>query len=122
MADEEFNSSLRITAPLALIIAMQGHELPKQDEVRLIRNQIETERTAILDEKVNRVKEALPAQTARFMELASEKGASGWLSVLPLDDQGFTLNKGEFCDALALRYGQNIANLRSFCPCGERFD
>ena len=55
------------------------------------------------------------------MELASEKGASGWLSVLPLADQGFTLNKGEFRDALALRYDDSIPDLPSICPCGESF-
>ena len=33
-----------------------------------------------------------------------EKGASLWLSVLPLDEFGFSLHKGEFRDALCLRY------------------
>ena len=41
----------------------------------------------------------------RMMDLLGEKGSSSWLSVLPLKDQGFNLNKGEFRDALNLRYG-----------------
>ena len=34
------------------------------------------------------------------MELGTEKGASTWLTALPLQEQGFTLNKQEFQDAL----------------------
>jgi len=33
-----------------------------------------------------------------------EKGASNWLTVL-IEEFGFTLHKGAFRDALALRYG-----------------
>ena len=55
------------------------------------------------------------------MELASEKGASTWLTALPLQDQGFNLNKGEFQDALALRYGWQIKNLPHHCICGKSF-
>ena len=41
----------------------------------------------------------------RAMELASEKGASSWLTALPLAEFGFSLHKGAFRDAVALRYG-----------------
>ena len=51
-----------------------------------------------------------------------EKGASSWLTVLPLKDQGFTLNKEEFRDALSLRYDRKIKNLPSKCSCGELFN
>ena len=41
------------------------------------------------------------------MELAQEKGGSSWLTALPLKEQehGFTLHKGAFQDAIALKYG-----------------
>ena len=55
------------------------------------------------------------------MDLASEKGASTWLTALPLQDQGFNLNKGEFHDALCLRYGWQIKNLPRQCICGNSF-
>jgi len=45
--------------------------------------------------------------TKRAVEQAKERGASNWLSTLPLEDQGFTLNKGEFRDALAIRYNKD---------------
>ena len=37
-------------------------------------------------------------------------------------DHGFTLNKEEFRDALALRYNRTVTNLPSKCACGEIFN
>ena len=43
----------------------------------------------------------LPDKTQRAMDLACEKGASNWLTVSPLKDMDFDLNKLEFHDAVA---------------------
>ena len=40
----------------------------------------------------------------RAVELAQEKGASSWLTALPIQEHGFALHKSAFRDALALRY------------------
>ena len=40
--------------------------------------------------------------TQRAMDLACEKGASSWLTVIPLKDMDFDLNKREFRDAVRL--------------------
>jgi hypothetical protein len=32
------------------------------------------------------------------MELATEKGASNWLTVIPIKEMDYNLNKGEFRD------------------------
>ena len=53
------------------------------------------------------IKEQLPNPLCYSVELAQEKGASSWLSVLPLEEFGFFLHKGAFRDALALQYGWN---------------
>ena len=50
-----------------------------------------------------------------------KKGASTWLSVLPLEEYGFALHKGAFRDALALRYGWSPANAPLNCACGTHF-
>ena len=44
------------------------------------------------------------------------------LNVLPLKEQGFTLNMEEFRDALALRYDRNIKHLPSKCVYGDAFN
>ena len=57
----------------------------------------------------------------RSMELAREKGASSWLTVLPLSEHGFGLHKSGFQDAMALRYGWTPKNAPSKCECGKVF-
>ena len=56
------------------------------------------------------------------MNHAKQKGASNWLSTLPLEEQGFTLTKNEFRDALTLPYSKDIRGLPSKCPCGQSFN
>ena len=57
----------------------------------------------------------------RAMELASEKGASSWLTALPITEHGFTLHKGAFRDALCLRYNWQPTHLPKSCVCGHSF-
>ena len=56
----------------------------------------------------------------RSIELASEKRASNWLSVLPLQEYNFSLHKTAFHDAVALRYGWDPARLPQHCACGTK--
>ena len=55
------------------------------------------------------------------MDLSTEKGASNWLTVLPVEEFGFSLHKGAFRDALALRYGWQLSNIPQTCSCGSNF-
>ena len=54
------------------------------------------------------------------VKAASEKGASVWLSALPLKKMGYALNKREFQDAIKLRYGWSIPDMPRYCACGKR--
>ena len=53
--------------------------------------------------------------------MAQETGASNWLSSLPTKAKGFSLNKQEFRDAVALRYGWTIEGLPDLCTYGITF-
>ena len=122
MAKSEYDDSKRITGPLAAIICMQGNSLPDKNEVKLIKKKINQEKEVRNKAKEAAIEEALPANTNRCRKFATEKGASAWLSVLPLTEHGLTLNKGEFRDAIALRYGKKMQDLPSTCPCGKPYD
>ena len=67
------------------------------------------------------VKDHLSSQLQRAVDLNSEPGASSWLLALPLQEQGFHLNKQEFWDAVHLRYGWKLLNVPSHCVCGASF-
>ena len=51
----------------------------------------------------------------RAMDLATVRGASSWLTTLPLSEHGFTLHRSAFQDALALRYGWSPLRPPSLC-------
>ena len=61
----------------------------------------------------------LPPPLQKAVDLAQEKGASIWLTALPLKDHGFALHRAAFHDAMALRYGWPPSNLPSKCDCSN---
>ena len=67
------------------------------------------------------MKEDLSARKQRSLSLAGEKGASAWLTTLPIEDMGFTLHKRAFRDAVFLRYGWTPPFLPTNCICGKAF-
>ena len=63
----------------------------------------------------------LPDKTQRTVDLACKKGASSWLTVIPVKDMDFDLNEREFRDAVSLRYDWPIHDNPSVCVCGSMF-
>ena len=63
----------------------------------------------------------MPAPLQRNMDIFSDKGASHWLTVLPVTSHGFSLPKSAFCDALCMRYKWQPDHLPSHCACGQAF-
>ena len=51
-----------------------------------------------------------------------EKGASGWLTFIPIQEYGFAPTKSELRDALRIRYDKQLQGMSSKCPCGEKYD
>ena len=63
----------------------------------------------------------LPDKTQRAVDLACEKGASNWLTVIPLKDMDFDLNKRKFRVAVRLTYDWPIPDTQSVCVCWSMF-
>ena len=80
----------------------------------------ESKRTKQKEDAEN-LQRQLPVPLQRSMELSQEKGASTWLTALPIDDHGFALHKSAFRDGLSLRYGWSLKNSLSHCSCGQPF-
>ena len=121
-ASSDFEASMKITAPLVTIMILQENMLPEGKDVKRSKSEALSSRANNLAEKTKRIEQSLPDNTLRAVNHAKKKGASNWLSTLPLEEQGFTLTKNEFRDALALRYSKNIRGLPSKCPCGQSFN
>ena len=60
-------------------------------------------------------------EKGKVLEAIQEKGASSWLSALPIKSQGYALDKQSFRDAISTRYGIPLHKLPSHCVCGSSF-
>ena len=121
--DDDYIASLKITSPLKEHILTQEFEysfevfeeqvLAKQEVHKLNR---ERSCAAAADLKLR-----LSPVLQHAVDLAQEKGASNWLTALPIEEHGFSLHKSAFRDALALRYGWLPLRSPSSCACGNDF-
>ena len=123
VCEREFNASKTITEDLTDLIYKQERNLSLFDNARqesLIKS-LKTAKEHYLSEKANEIiQEVQDVNLKRNMLLNKEKGAGAWLTALPLQEHGFSLNKREFRDALCLRYSWNIPGMPHFCGCGQQ--
>ena len=115
----EYISSVEILAPFVTQIDSHLHQLPDEALIKSAQYAIRNERTKELKERNARIKQEASQKTRRALQLVTEKGAFVWLTVLPLQELGFTLNKREFRDAIKLRYNWLIDDIPSTYVCGR---
>ena len=120
------------TAPLATQAPPQGSITTSTtsyvlDAVRAARSLASHERTQrkkTSREAAATLRPSLPIPQQLLVEVAGEKGVSSWLTSTPMTHQKDTiLNKREFRDGLALRYGLSPDDTPtpSNCVCGSEF-
>ena len=107
-AQEQHASSLRITKPHVESIIEQDSIMrstnPNGKTTEEIKIDEKRQKQALRKEKIELIDTKLPARVISYVKQARDKGASSWLNALPIEDQQFVLNKGEFKDALRIRY------------------
>ena len=89
----------------------QQHQLPDNSAVKLTKQTSRHRREEDVKEKVRSVYERVPNILKRALDLSSEKGSSVQLTVFPLQELGFNLNKREFLDAINLQYDWPIEDI-----------
>jgi len=78
-------------------------------------------KAARIKEKIDAVHDNLPEDAQRFMEQSQDRGASSWVNAIPIEEEGFNVNKQEFFDALRLRYNLPLPGLPPVCACGKPY-
>lgn len=118
-----YSNSSSITTPLVDLITQQSKTLPPETRNAQIRAKNLTRTTRRQREKAeaSEITNKLPSNLKKAVEVSSEKGASTWLTTLPIADHGFALHKGAFRDALCLRYSWCPEQLPSRCVCDQKF-
>ena len=113
---------MQLTAPLVSIIVSQDQSNEVDPSVIIAaKKEIKTSNRQYCEEQANAIYSQLSPQQKRCVDLAKELGASSWLSVLPLSNQGFHLNYRKFRDSLCLQYGWALQNTSRQCNCGKTF-
>ena len=95
--------------------------MPDDSLVKPLQQAVRSERAKALQDRAVHIREVAPQKVQRALDLAAEKGSSVWLTVLPLREMGFNLNKREFRDAIKLRYDWPVDDIPSTCVCGDIF-
>ena len=119
----DYSGSTSIAGPLVTLISAQCDEYAYECIAAQLAAKAETKtsRRNLEKEAASAVRDLLPGSQQRAMDLAREKGASSWLTALPIEEFGFSLHKNAFRDAIALRYGWTPLNIPTQCACGASF-
>ena len=120
IADSQFDTSVKVTAPLKELIMDQSF-IASPPDVCSIRADVHSHHCSVVKARAQEVYAKLSQPLQRAMDLNSEKGSSSWLTFLPFRDQGFHLTKREFWDAINIPYGWTLPNIPDHCVCGECF-
>ena len=83
--------------------------------IRSLQLTMRGERDVRLDHKLEDLRNSLPEKTRRAVDLTAEKGASSWMTVIPVKEMDLNLNKREFKDAVNLRYDWQINDVPNVC-------
>ena len=117
----EHYTSKNITKQLSDNIVNRNAQLMidvnKQKEIE---SKMRSERNAQHKATLDDLRSRMTREQSRANDLAQLKGASAWLNSLPLKDEGYSLNKREFFDALALRYRWELKRLPFKCSCSKK--
>ena len=124
--EKQFSGSEELTAPLLELILAQDRKLNARQMRELqdsVRKQQKTRTEKALDEQLRSIQERAPDGLKIAIKQACEKGASSWVTARPRYSHPWTvLHKGEFRDAIYLRYGWEPPKLPSTCGCGAPFN
>ena len=120
LCEFQFSASKKISGPLSSLILEQSIDF-SIPSLLSIKSEIRQARHQLLTSNFNDIKSRLDFTLQRNIDLLTTKCSSVWLTALPIQEQGFHLNKQEFRDALCLRYGWQLSNVPDHCVCGSSF-
>ena len=115
-------NSLKVSAPLIRLIARQELDLDPRElatQVKHLRAQIDESADKDQALKLQQLIERADDGMKFALKVSAEKGASSWVTATPLYDHGTVLHKGDFVDAVYMRYGWTLPDLPVRCGCQQ---
>ena len=119
MLATQFDRSSKSCQPLLDIICGKTENiLAARVEQQNIKHSLhQCHRRKLVDE-ATAIHNALPNELRPCNTSAQEKGVSAWFTALSIAQLSFALNKGEFRDAVPMRYNWPLQRVPENCACG----
>ena len=95
----------------------ETHEM--NQKIKHAKNGISSEKTLYNKYKLASIKAKCTDDISRNLDILCQKGASSWLTALPLEEFHYTLSKQEFTDAVQMRYKHPIRDRPQICACSK---
>ena len=96
--------------PLVRRLVEQEHQPPDAWEIRTLQLSTRKQKDDCLSDRLEQLKNS-----------QLQKRDQHWLTVVPLNDLDYKLDKKEFRDAIKLRYDWEITDTPMICACGVQF-
>ena len=122
-ADSQYANSLMITTPLVSILTGNSSAtvLDARDQILQAKSSVHHSNRVQTKKRFEKIYQQLSVALKKCIDIAREKGASSWLSAIPIQKHGYALHKRAFCDAIAFRYDWRPPHLPTTCACGKPF-
>jgi hypothetical protein len=118
----ECENSMLITEQLTDAIFHQHSQLNIDEERQAgAKAEVSSRKSARIKAVQDELKALLSEDKMKLIDLSAEKGASIWLTSLPLKKYGFRINKQQFDDALCMRYNARLKDVPRNCACGKEY-
>ena len=117
-------NSMYVSDPLVRLVARQEFALDPTallDQIKKLRRDVDRRNDERHAQKRKVVLTDAPRDIIVAMDISSDKGSSNWVTAYPSYERHTDLSKGEFTDAVCMRYGWPIANIDTVCACGTNF-
>ena len=122
ISDREYLTSVQVTKQLTELIYQQDNCVDKLDiaGIKATKAAVKLASETRYKAEFTTIADQLNDDQKTFLNLACGKGASSFLSCLPLESAGYIFNKVEFRDSLCVRYNWPLPDIPRFCACGEK--
>ena len=123
ISDTEYENSRLITEHTTEQIQLQNQKYVNNRKIDTIKAKIKKPKAANNKMIQKNIRKTLTCPIkVKALDASMENGASIWLTVLPIKEYGFALDKQSFWDSVYIRYNIPLPRLPTPCVCGASFN
>jgi len=121
--ESQYANSVLITSPLVSILTGKSSAtvLDARYQMLQAKSTVYHSNCEQTKEHFDKIYQQLSVALKKCVDIACEKGASSWLSAIPIQRHGYALHKRAFYDAIAFCYGWRPPYLPTTCAYGKPF-